>query len=232
MKSVKVFLLFFIGSAALLAQNDKSSVMLKTVDDSVSYSIGQNIGVNLKDPSMNINFDILMQGIKDAVSGQQKLLTDEQMQDVMMAFNQKRMAQIKEEEKAKGSIKKAEGIKFLEENSRKEGVITLASGLQYKSLVKGDGPSPKPEDRVKVHYTGTLINGTKFDSSYDRNEPAVFGVTQVIKGWTEALQLMRVGDKWQLFIPSELAYGENGAGGVIGPNEVLVFEVELLGINP
>ncbi len=236
MKAIRFVLVLLIGFTTLYAQTKEGQVIFKTGSDSVSYSIGQNIGGNLKDPFMNINFDLLIRGIKDAVDGE-KLLTDDQMQNVMMAFNQKLMAHkqeelrvVEEQKKIVGEQKKIEGQKFLEENSKKEGVVILPSGLRYKILVQGTGISPKPEDKVKVHYTGTLIDGTKFDSSYDRNEPAVFGVTQVIKGWTEALQLMKVGDKWQLFIPSELAYGENGAGNVIGPNEVLIFEVELLDV--
>jgi FKBP-type peptidyl-prolyl cis-trans isomerase len=229
MKAIRFILVLFVGFATLNAQTKESQVIFKTGSDSVSYSIGQNIGGNLKDPFMNINFDLLMRGIKDAVKGE-KLLTDDQMQNVMMAFNQKLIAHRQEEARIVGDKKNIEGQKFLEENSKKEGVVVLPSGLRYKVLVQGTGASPKPEDKVKVHYTGTLIDGTKFDSSYDRNEPAVFGVTQVIKGWTEALQLMKIGDKWQLFIPSELAYGENGAGNVIGPNEVLIFEVELLDV--
>jgi FKBP-type peptidyl-prolyl cis-trans isomerase FklB len=229
MKAIRFILVLLIGFTTLHAQTKEGQVIFKTGSDSVSYSIGQNIGGNLKDPFMNINFDLLMRGIKDAVKGE-KLLTDDQMQNVMMAFNQKLIAHRQEESRVVGEQKKIVGQKFLDENSKQEGVVVLPSGLRYKVLVQGTGISPKPEDKVKVHYTGTLIDGTKFDSSYDRNEPAVFGVTQVIKGWTEALQLMKVGDKWQLFIPSELAYGENGAGNVIGPNEVLIFEVELLDV--
>jgi FKBP-type peptidyl-prolyl cis-trans isomerase FklB len=227
MKVLKIFVFVFIGLISISAQN---KLTIKSIDDSVSYSIGQNIGNNLKDPFMKINFDILFKGMKDAVDGVQSEMTPEQMQQVMVKFNQKLNAKKQEEQKVIGEKKKVECQNFLEENKKKEGVVLLPSGLQYKVLVKGSGNSPKPEDKVKVHYTGTLIDGTKFDSSYDRNAPAEFGVTQVIKGWTEALQLMHVGDKWQLFIPSDLAYGENGAGGVIGPNEALIFEVELLDI--
>jgi FKBP-type peptidyl-prolyl cis-trans isomerase FklB len=230
MRAVKILLLTVFLFSSISAQNKQSTVILKTVDDSISYSIGQNIGTNLKEPYMKINFDILVQGMRDAISGASKLLTDEQMQNVMMAFNQRVMEKRESEAQIQSAKAKEKGKQFLDENSKKEGVVVLPSGLQYKILVKGDGPSPKPEDKVSVHYTGTLIDGTKFDSSYDRNAPAVFGVTQVIKGWTEALQLMHVGDKWQLFIPSDLAYGETGAGGVIGPGEVLIFEVELLSI--
>mgnify|MGYP000214368855 FL=1 len=230
MKFVKIFFLMIFLLGTINAQKKQSTITLKTLEDSISYSIGQNIGMNLKEPYMKINFDILVKGMQDAISGAAKLLTEEQMQNVMMIFNQRVMEKREADAKAQSAVAKEKGKKFLEENAKKEGVVVLPSGLQYKVLVKGDGPSPKPEDKVSVHYTGTLIDGTKFDSSYDRNTPAVFGVTQVIKGWTEALQLMHVGDKWQLFIPSDLAYGDNGAGGVIGPGEVLIFEVELLSI--
>lgn len=230
MRFVKIFLVMILLFATVSAQKKQGTVSLKTLEDSISYSIGHNIGNNLKEPYMKINFDILAQGMKDAISGAKILLTEEQMQNVMMVFNQRVMEKREAESQAQSAKAKEKGKQFLDENSKKEGVVVLPSGLQYKVLVKGDGPSPKPEDKVSVHYTGTLIDGTKFDSSYDRNAPAVFGVTQVIKGWTEALQLMHVGDKWQLFIPSDLAYGDTGAGGVIGPGEVLVFEVELLSI--
>jgi len=188
MKAVKILLLTVFLFSSISAQKKQSTVILKTVDDSISYSIGQNIGTNLKEPYMKINFDILVQGMRDAISGAAKLLTEEQMQNVMMAFNQRVMEKREAEAQIQSAKAKEKGKQFLDENSKKEGVVVLPSGLQYKVLVKGDGPSPKPEDKVSVHYTGTLIDGTKFDSSYDRNEPAVFGVTQVIKGWTEALQ--------------------------------------------
>lgn len=230
MKFVKIFLIIILFIGTVNAQNKQGTFSLKTLEDSISYTIGHNIGMNLKEPYMKIDFDLLVQGMKDAISGATNLLTEDQMQNVMMIFNQRVMEKREADAKAQSAVAKEKGKKFLDENSKKEGVVVLPSGLQYKVLVKGDGPSPKPEDKVSVHYTGTLIDGTKFDSSYDRNTPAVFGVTQVIKGWTEALQLMHVGDKWQLFIPSELAYGDTGAGGVIGPGEVLIFEVELLSI--
>ena len=134
-----------------------------------------------------------------------------------------------QEEQMKANIE--EGQKFLEENSKKDGVITLDSGLQYEILTEGDGPKPTANDRVKCHYHGTLIDGNVFDSSVERGQPAVFGVTQVIRGWVEALQLMTVGSKWRLFIPSDLAYGAQGAGDMIGPNTALIFDVELLGIE-
>lgn len=141
------------------------------------------------------------------------------------------MAKQNEQLKAVKEKNKAEGLAFLEQNKKKEGVVTLPNGLQYKVISSGNGPSPKATDTVKVHYKGTLIDGREFDSSYRRGEPAVFPLNKVIKGWTEGLQLMKVGDKWTLYIPSELGYGENGAGEMIGPNSTLIFDVELLGIG-
>lgn len=227
---MKKILVVFFSIAAFNFLNAQSQTVLKTQDDSVSYSIGQNIGSNLKDPSMKINFEILIQGMKDASSGAASLMTPEQMQSVMMGFNQRMMAKRNEEMNAVKEQNKKAGNEFLEANKKKEGVKTLASGLQYKILVEGKGLSPTKDDKVKVHYRGTLMDGREFDSSYSRNEPAVFGVTQVIKGWTEALQLMKAGSKWMLYIPSELAYGDKGAGEMIGPGEILIFEVELLEI--
>lgn len=230
MKMLKIFSIIILAFTVAFAQNKKESKLeLKTQDDSISYSIGQSIGKNLKDADLHINFDILYQGMKDQVSGS-SLLTDQQIQNVMVAFNQKLIAKRNAQANALKEKNKKAAEAFLEENKKKEGVVTLPSGLQYKVLVKGNGPSPKDTSVVKVHYIGTLIDGREFDNSYKRGEPAEFPLNQVIKGWTEALQLMHVGDKWMLYIPPELAYGENGAGNTIEPNSVLIFEVELLDI--
>ena len=241
MKLMKLFVLILISGTILNAQDKGKTAeqtaapkpaasMLKTFDDSVSYSIGQNIGSNLKDPSMNINFDILVSGMKDAKDGSSLLVLDE-MKSVMNKFNEKLTAKRTADMKAIAEKNKKTGDEFLTENKKKEGVTTTPSGLQYKVLVKGNGPSPADTSTVKVHYRGTLIDGKEFDSSYKRGEPAEFPVTGVIKGWTEALKMMHVGDKWELYIPSDLAYGEQGAGnGAIEPNAVLIFEVELLDI--
>lgn len=236
MRFTKLFLMLLVSFTITFAQNkkesnqlDKSKLELKTQDDSISYSIGQNIGRNLKDADLNINFEILYRGMKDQAFGT-SLLTDEQIQNLMMAFNQKLTAIRAAQTNALKEKNKKEAEAFLEENKKKEGVVTLPSGLQYKVLVKGNGPSPKDTSIVKVHYIGTLIDGREFDNSYKRGEPAEFPLNRVIKGWTEALQLMHVGDKWMLYIPPELAYGENGAGNTIEPNSVLIFEVELLDI--
>ncbi len=193
---------------------------LKTQKDKLGYAIGLDLGKNLKKNAIDVDLSVVMQGVKDGLTGGKELLTEEQIKETYTAFQQERA------EKAK-----KEGEAFLAANKKKDGVITLASGLQYKIIKTGSGKTPKAIDSVTVNYRGTLIDGTEFDSSIKRGQPATFQVNGVIPGWTEALQLMREGDKWQLFIPSNLAYGERGAGGVIGPNAVLIFEVELISIN-
>jgi FKBP-type peptidyl-prolyl cis-trans isomerase FklB len=205
--------------------------VLKTEKDKVSYIIGVNIGRNLKTQSVEVDPDMISRGMKDVASGAKLLMTDDEMKATMTEF-QKEMMKKHEEELTKASERnKAEGEAFLAANKKKPGVVTLPSGLQYKVITKGKGRSPKETDTVTVNYKGTLLDGTEFDSSYKRGEPATFPVNGVIKGWTEALQLMKEGSKWELFIPSDLAYGEKGAGNVIGPDATLVFEVELLSVK-
>jgi len=204
---------------------------LKTQKDKVSYSIGLDIGKNMKTNSIEVDSEILLQGLKDGLEGKDGLLTEEEIAQVMQEFQQELMAKQAAKQKEDGEKNMKEGAEFLEANKKKEGVKVLPSGLQYKVIKSGDGPSPKETDKVKTHYKGTLINGTEFDNSYSRGEPAVFPVNGVIKGWTEVLQLMKVGDKWEVYIPADLAYGERGAGGTIPPNATLIFEVELLGIE-
>jgi FKBP-type peptidyl-prolyl cis-trans isomerase FklB len=187
-----------------------------------------DIGTNLKKQSIDIDSNILAKGVKDALAGTKPLLTEQEIQETMMAFQKEMMA--KQAEVAKKN--KAEGEAFLTENKKKEGVKTLLSGLQYKVIKAGTGKKPKSTDTVTAHYRGTLINGTEFDSSYKRGQPATFPVSGgMIPGWTEALQLMEEGAKWQLFIPPNLAYGEQGAGRDIGPNATLIFEIELVSIQ-
>ena len=230
MKFAKIAVVLLIISSITFAQNgDGKKTHFKSFADSVSYCIGQNLGKNLNDPSMEINFDLVTEGIKDFLKGS-SLLNEEEMQKVLMAFNQKLMAKKNEAAAAESANNKKEGEAFLAENKKKKDIKTLPDGLQYKVLVKGKGASPIETSTVKVNYRGTLIDGTEFDSSYKRGEPAEFPVDRVIKGWTEALQLMHVGDKWQLFIPSDLAYGDNAAGQLIKPGSTLIFEVELLDI--
>ncbi len=207
---------------------------LKDQKDKVSYSIGVEIGKNLKNlkgQSVDLNQDLVLQGVKDAFSGGKALMSDEEMKETMNGFQKEMIAKQQEAFKKLGEKNKDEGEAFLAENKKKEGVITLASGLQYKVITPGSDKKPKATDTVKVHYKGTLINGTEFDSSYRRGEPASFPVNAVIRGWTEALQLMGEGAKWQVFIPSNLGYGERGAGGQIGPNATLIFEIELISIQ-
>jgi FKBP-type peptidyl-prolyl cis-trans isomerase len=206
--------------------------VLKTDRDKGSYAIGLNIGQNLKRQSVDVDPGMLSMGIKDAMGGGKVLMTDDEMKAALTALQ----TQVKKTQETKmaeeGAANKKEGDAFLAANKTKEGVVTLPSGLQYKILKAGTGPKPKTTDTVISNYKGTLINGTEFDSSYKRGQPATFPVGQVIKGWTEALQLMPVGSKWQIFVPADLAYGQRGAGPDIGPNATLIFEVELMSIKP
>jgi FKBP-type peptidyl-prolyl cis-trans isomerase FklB len=225
---MKVKMIVILGILFLVSQvNAQEKLTLKNQKEKVSYIIGMDIGRNLKKQSIDVDPNIIAKGMKDALSGEKPLLTGQEIQETMLAF-QKEMI-VKQAEIGKKN--KAEGEAFLAENKKKEGVKTLPSGLQYKVIKAGTGKIPKLTDTVTAHYRGTLINGTEFDSSYKRGQPANFQVSGVIRGWTEALQLMQEGSRWQLFIPSNLAYGEKGAGNVIGPNEMLIFEIELISIQ-
>lgn len=208
-----------------------TSGSISSSQDSISYSIGMFMAQSLKQQGMtNLNNALLQRGMDDALRGQKTLLTIDQAGDVMNTFQQKQYA-IKNAESIKVSAEnKKTGNAFLAENKAKPGVVTTASGLQYSVEKEGTGAKPTATDRVKVHYTGRLLDGTVFDSSVERKTPAEFGVNEVIKGWTEALQLMPVGSKWKLYIPSELAYGDRGAGQDIKPGSTLMFDVELLDI--
>ena len=203
----------------------------KTESDKISYSVGYRLGGDFKRQQVDIKSDMLLQGIEDAASGGEALMTDEEMRTVMMNLANRVKAEQMEKMKQQGAENVKAGEAFLAENSGKEGVTTLPSGLQYKVITAGEGKSPQKSDKVTVNYRGSLIDGTEFDSSYSRNKPATFGVGQVIPGWTEALQLMKEGDKWEIVIPSKLGYGERGAGAKIPPNSTLVFEVELISVN-
>ncbi len=209
-----------------------ADTQLKDQKDKVSYSIGLDIGTTLKRQLIDVNVDILNQGLKDGLSGAKPLMNEEQVKETMSTFQKDMMAKQAAARKAAGEKNAADGKKFLEENKSKEGVKTTKSGLQYKVLKEGTGASPKETDTVKVNYRGTTVDGTEFDSSYKRGQPATFPVNRVIKGWTEGLQLMKPGAKYQFFIPADLAYGERGAGPEIGPNSTLIFDVELLETNP
>ncbi len=208
---------------------------LTTRKQKFSYALGMNIGNglggNLKKQGVEVDWNIVAKGLKDAVAGGKTQLTEEEAQAVLKEVQTEVQKQQQEKMKEAADKNKSEGEAFLAANKGKEGVVTLPDGLQYKILTAGTGPKPAPTDSVVCNYRGTLINGTEFDSSYKRGQPATFGVGQVIKGWTEALQLMPVGSKWQLFIPSNLAYGPRGAGAEIGPDSTLIFEIELLSIQ-
>jgi FKBP-type peptidyl-prolyl cis-trans isomerase FklB len=205
---------------------------LKDQKDKASYSIGYDIGSTFKKQNVELNADALFAGFKDALAAKEAALSKEEREKTLEAFQKEMMEKQVAASKEAATKNAAEGEKFLAENKNKEGIKTTASGLQYKVLKEGSGPTPKETDTVVTNYKGTLLDGTEFDSSYKRNEPMTFPVNRVIKGWTEALQLMKPGAKYQLFIPSALAYGERGAGRDIGPNATLIFEVELLSIKP
>ena len=200
---------------------------METEKQKLSYTMGQQIGSGIQQDKLDVETESLVLGLTHSLNGDASLLSPAEMQAVIEAF-QKEM-QEKANEVKNGNADK--GIQFLEDNLSTEGVKVLESGLQYIVINQGDGEKPKATDTVDVHYEGTLINGTVFDSSIKRGEPATFPVNGVIPGWQEALQLMEVGTKWKVFIPSTLAYGEQGAGGAIGPNETLIFEMELLAIK-
>ena len=210
---------------ACKTEKPKESVNLITELDSVSYSLGVNIGENIKKQFEDINLDNFEAGIKDVLEKDvEAKISDNQAQAIIQSYFTK-----KQQQQSESVIE--EGINFLRENGKREGVTTLASGLQYEVISNGTGPKPTIDDNVTTHYHGTLIDGTVFDSSVDRGEPASFPVGGVIKGWTEALQLMSVGSKWKLYVPYDLAYGERGAGPQIGPYSTLIFDVELISIN-
>lgn len=192
-----------------------------------SYAIGMNIGSSFKKQTVEVDLDSLVKGLKDGISGGTALLTEKEIAEVMEVFQKDMMAK----QMAKADVAKKVGVEFLEANKKKDGVKTTSSGLQYKAIKEGTGPKPKETDTVKVHYRGTLIDGSEFDSSYKRNEPATFPLNGVIRAWTEGLQLMPVGSKYELYIPSELGYGAAGQGASIPPNSTLIFEVELISIE-
>ncbi len=221
-----------------IAADKSAAPELKDNKDKAGYAIGLNIGRAMKRDGGDINPEAIALGVRDALAAAKQRLTDEELAAAMEALQRDLMARraagtaaAEADAKKSGEKNKKAGEDFLAANKKKDGVKTTASGLQYKVIKDGTGESPKATDSVTTHYRGTLIDGTEFDSSYKRNEPTSFPVNRVIKGWTEALQLMKEGSKWQLFIPSDLAYGPGGAGDLIGPNSALVFEVELIKVQ-
>jgi FKBP-type peptidyl-prolyl cis-trans isomerase len=217
------------------AKSAAAAVPLKTRKEKFSYALGMNIGTGysqgLKKQSVDVDWNLIAQGMKDAAAGSKTRLTQDEAKAVLNEVQTEIQKQQQDKTQQAAAANKTEGEAFLAANKSKDGVVTLPSGLQYKILTAGAGPKPTASDSVKCNYRGTLIDGKEFDSSYKRGQPATFEVGQVIKGWTEALQLMPVGSKWQIFVPSSLGYGERGAGAEIGPNATLIFEVELLSIE-
>lgn len=221
---ILIFTLVFLATGC-------QSKNIETQKQKVSYSIGWDIGNNLKQQSIEVDADILTAGLSDALSAKKSRLTQDEMRTTMTEFQQNLQKQRMEKSEADSKKNKTEGDAFLKENKSKPGVKTTASGLQYKIIKDGKGKKATAKDTVTVNYEGKLTDGKVFDSSYQRGQPATFPVTGVIPGWTEALQLMKEGSTYELYIPSELAYGERGAGGTIGPNATLIFKVELLKVE-
>jgi len=225
---VTVALAASLSASAAFAQQTE----LETPEDRLSYTIGMDIGQSLSDQDMPLDIDVLMQGLRDSYLGEETLLTREEALKEREQFIEQRQQQLAEQRAEDARVNLEEGQAFLSANADKPGVQVTDSGLQYRVVEEGEGASPDADDRVTVHYRGRLISGVEFDSSYAREEPATFGLGQVIPGWTEGLQLMREGAKYEFFIPADLAYGEQGRPGPIGPNSTLIFEVELLEVQP
>lgn len=199
----------------------------ETTKEKFSYAVGVQLAQNIISQGGNIDTESVMQAINDMLTGTEPKITYEEMQAAVNAYQQEQAAV----QSQLGEKNRKEGEEFLQANSKKEGIVSLPSGLQYKILQAGNGKKPLPTDNVVVHYRGTLLDGSEFDSSYSRGQPLTIALNQVIPGWTEAVSMMPVGSKWQIFIPSELGYGERGAGANIGPHSTLIFDIELLGIN-
>lgn len=225
---IAIFL--YLISTGCAKKDSKTSITLKTKLDTISYLIGSNIGTNFKQNGIEVNNEILLKGIEEGVKGDKPFLSEEVIKKVMMSFQKEMTAKQEVKMKEETDKVKKEGESFLMENKKKEGIITLPSGLQYKVVKMGKGPKPKETDVVKCNYEGTLINGKVFDSSYQKNQPATFPLNQVIKGWTEGLQLMPVGSEYMLYLPSELAYGDRSQNSIPG-GSTLIFKIELLSIE-
>ena len=224
-KQIHIIIIATIFS--LFAASSWAAAEIKNEKQKLSYSLGAYFSQGVANQNIDLDIPAFLQAVEDVLGKSELKLNEAQMQEALTAYQQKLVG----ERNASAGNNKAAGEKFLAENAKKEGVVTLDNGLQYKVLKEGDGPKPTSDSNVKVHYHGTHINGQVFDSSYDRGEPISLSLEQVIKGWQEALPLMSVGSKYQFYIPADLAYGERGAGNSIGPNEALIFDIELLGIN-
>lgn len=229
MKRVRFAVVTLMLSYGLCAAGETPE--LRDDTDRISYSIGYQIGGDFKRQGTDLKTDLVEQGIQDALKGNKPRIPPEEMHKTLVELKRKVTAAQQAEHKRAAKKNQAEGEAFLAENAKKEGVVTLPSGLQYKILAEGEGASPRATDNVTVHYRGTLLDGTEFDSSHRRNRPANFRVNALIRGWSEALQRMKPGAKWQLFIPAKLAYGDRATTSGVPPNSVLVFEVELLKVN-
>jgi len=224
---VSIFLLF--STVACQKGGTKSgNVDISSKKDSLSYAIGLELGQNLKRQNVDVNVDMLLKALSSGYNDTSWALTKKQTRKIIVDYQNKQYTAKRVEKQKLGKINLKKGQEFLAKNKKKKGVITTKSGLQYKILKKGKGASPKDNAKVTVNYKGSLLNGKVFDSSYKRGKPAVFGIGRVIKGWTEALKMMKVGSKWKVWIPANIAYGSNGSRNTIGPNETLVFEIELL----
>ena len=236
MKFCITMLSIFCLSASLVSAQDtlppgQPASPFKTAKERASYAIGLNIGKSLARDGLTVDPQVIARGIQDALTGAKPLMTEEQLRAAFAELQAEARAKMEAKQKVEGENNLKQGAAFLAANAKKPGVKTLPSGLQYKVIKAGDGATPTATSTVKTHYHGTLLDGTVFDSSYQRNQPAEFPVNGVIKGWTEALQLMKVGDVWELYIPSNLAYGARGSRGAIGPNATLVFKIELLEVK-
>lgn len=230
------YLSVLVAGTVLLAACQESAeapapLTLDNDDKKASYAMGMSLGDRFRSDGIDLSIDAFTAGMSAGLTDGERLLETDEVQEVMQAFQTRQMEKMQKDMEAKSTTNKTAGDAFLAENAKKEGVVTTDSGLQYKVVTAGDGEKPSLESIVKVHYKGTLIDGTEFDSSYSRGEPVEFPVSGVITGWTEALQLMPAGSKWELVIPAELAYGESGAGPQIGPNTTLKFDVELLEVK-
>jgi len=204
---------------------------LESNKDKASYAVGYNMGLSLKQLSKIPHMDLLIQGLKDAVANKKSVMTVEEMREILKKFYEMSQKQKMEERKKLGEKNLAKGKAFLEENGKKEGITTTETGMQYKIINQGSGPVPGPEDIVELHYIGTTLDGKEFDNSYKKGKPVTFQVQRTYQGWSEALRMMKTGSKWKVYLPPELAFKERGLGNKIGPNAVVIFELELLGVK-